>query len=338
MLANLTSSVQVESGNDLGDQHIQTPELRALLENFVSSSNDIDYATLLNADAKGVKAGRIEQDDFLTRELERAFVAARQGRAYSGQPLTVGSGKSAHTVMLVTSPIMYGGHFLGMIGSVVDLDFLIRRLQQVSLTGLMPYVIDSQGRLVAAATPEYATGQDMKHFDIVKNFVDEGAKAQLAATREFTAGGEKPVEMLGTYSPVPALDWAVVVQKPQEEAYRGIYEMQRTGRLLAWLAVFASVGLSIFSARRVTNPLRVLASRAARSRGAIFRSAFTLRRAPNSAIWRPHSTRCRMNWSSSSKTSAAPPTRTKLSSWVPSKCWPAQSTKRIPTRAVTPTA
>ena len=258
MLANLTSSVQVESGNDLGDQHIQTPELRALLENFVSSSNDIDYATLLNADAKGVKAGRIEQDDFLTRELERAFVAARQGRAYSGQPLTVGSGKSAHTVMLVTSPIMYGGHFLGMIGSVVDLDFLIRRLQQVSLTGLMPYVIDSQGRLVAAATPEYATGQDMKHFDIVKNFVDEGAKAQLAATREFTAGGDKPVEMLGTYSPVPALDWAVVVQKPQEEAYRGIYEMQRTGRLLAWLAVFASVGLSIFSARRVTNPLRVL--------------------------------------------------------------------------------
>src|SRR6201997_5335187 len=41
MLANLSSSVQVESGNDLGEQHIQTPELRALLENFVSSSNDI---------------------------------------------------------------------------------------------------------------------------------------------------------------------------------------------------------------------------------------------------------------------------------------------------------
>jgi len=31
-----------------------------------------------------------------------------------------------------------------------------------------------------------------------------------------------------------------VVQKPREDAYRGIYEMQRTGRLLAWLAVFVS--------------------------------------------------------------------------------------------------
>jgi len=65
----------------------------------------------------------------------------------------VGSGKSARTVMLVSSPIMYDGHFLGMIGSVVDMDYLIRRLQQVSLTGLMPYVVDSQGRLVAARPP-----------------------------------------------------------------------------------------------------------------------------------------------------------------------------------------
>jgi len=273
MLANLSSSVQVESGNDIGNQNIQTPELRALLENFVSSSNDIAYATLLNADAKGVSAGRIEPDAFLQRELERAYQAASEGRVYSGQPLMVGSGKSAHTVMLVSSPIMYSGRFLGMIGSVVDLDYLIRQLQQVSLTGLMPYVVDSQGRLVATASPQFATGQDMTQFDIVRNFVDEGSKAQLAATREFTIRGEKPVDMLGTYSPVTALDWAVVVQKPRDDAYRGIYEMQRTGRLLAWLAVFLSVGLSIFSARRITNPLQTLAQ----SSRAIARGDFSQR-------------------------------------------------------------
>jgi HD-GYP domain-containing protein (c-di-GMP phosphodiesterase class II) len=266
MLTNLSSSIQVmmlayPNGNDLNAQKLLTPELRAMLENFVSSSNDIAYATLLNADAKGVSAGRIEPDAFLQRELERAYQASREGRVYSGQPLMVGSGKSAHTVMLVSSPIMFDGRFLGMIGSVVDMDYLIRRLQQVSLSGLMPYVVDSQGRLVAAGTTaQYATGQDMTHFDIVRSFVDEGSKAQLAATREFTIGrGKDATEMLGTYSPVTSLDWAVVVQKPREDAYRGIYEMQRTGRLLAWLAVFVSVGLSIFSARRITSPLQVLA-------------------------------------------------------------------------------
>ena len=36
-----------------------------------------DYATLLNSEAKGVSAGRIEPDAFLQRELEHAYAAAR---------------------------------------------------------------------------------------------------------------------------------------------------------------------------------------------------------------------------------------------------------------------
>jgi HD-GYP domain-containing protein (c-di-GMP phosphodiesterase class II) len=274
MLANLASSIQVTTGNDIGSQNIEAPELRALLEHFVSSSNDIAYATVLNADAKGISAGRIEPDAFLQRELERAYNAAHEKRGYSGQPLVVGSGKSARTVLLVSTPILYDDRFLGMIGSVVDLQFLIRRLQEVNRAGLMPYVVDSQGRLVAAASAEFATGQDMTSSDIVRSFVDDGAKAQLAATREFAVrDGKNKTEMLGTYSPVSALDWAVVVQKPRDEAYRSIYEMQRTGRLLALLAVFLSIGLSIFSARRITHPLQVLAE----SSRAIAKGDFTQR-------------------------------------------------------------
>ena len=259
MLANLSSAIQVASGGDFGTRNIQAPELRALLENFVSSSDEIAYATLLNSEAKGISAGRIVPDAFLQRELERGFAAARDGRAYSGSALVVGEGKSTHTVFLVSSPVKYGDRFLGVIASVVDLQFLIRRLQEVSGGGLTPYVVDAQGRLVAAATSEFATGQDMKNLEIVRNFVEAGNKAQWAATNEFTINnGSERVEMLGTYSPVTSLDWAVVVQKPQREAYRGIVEMQRTARLLAMLAVLVSIGVSIFAARRITNPLQVL--------------------------------------------------------------------------------
>jgi HD-GYP domain-containing protein (c-di-GMP phosphodiesterase class II) len=259
MLANLSSAIQVASGGDIGNKNIEAPELRALLENFVSSSDELAYATLLNSEAKGVSAGRIAPDAFLQRELQHAYDAARDGRAYNGQALQVGNGNSARTVVLVSSPVSYGGRFLGMVGAVVDLQFLIRRLHEVSGGGLIPYVVDSQGRLVAAGTPQYVTGQDMKSLEIVRNFVDEGNKAQLAATKEFgVREGKNNVEMLGTYSPVTALDWAVVVQKPQHEAYRGVYEMQRTARLLAMLAVLLSVGVSIFAARRITNPLQIL--------------------------------------------------------------------------------
>jgi HD-GYP domain-containing protein (c-di-GMP phosphodiesterase class II) len=259
MLANLSSAIQVASGGDIGDKNMEAPELRALLENFVSSSDEIAYATLLNSDAKGISAGRIAPDAFLQRELERAYAAARDGRVYNGQALVVGEGKSSRTVFLVSYPVRYGERFLGMIASVVDLHFLISRLQELSGGGLTPYVVDAQGRLVAAATPAFATGQDMKNLDIVRNFVDGGNKAQLVPTMEFTVKtSSERVEMLGTYSPVTSLNWAVVVQKPQREAYRGVLEMQRTARLLALLAVLLSIGVSIFAARRITNPLQVL--------------------------------------------------------------------------------
>ncbi len=259
MLANLSSAIQVASGGDIGTKNIEAPELRALLENFVSSSDELAYATLLNSDAKGISAGRIAPDAFLQRELQHAFDAARDGRAYNGQALQVEDGKSSRTVVLVGSPVSYGGRFLGMVGAVVDLQFLIRRLHEVSGGGLIPYVVDAQGRLVAAGIPQYVTGQDMKSLEIVRNFVDEGNKAQLAATKEFAVNeGKSSEEMLGTYSPVMALDWAVVVQKPQREAYRGVYEMQRTARLLALMAVLLSIAVSTFAARRITNPLQIL--------------------------------------------------------------------------------
>ena len=98
MLANLSSAIQVASGGDIGGKNIEAPELRALLENFVSSSDELAYATLLNSEGKGISAGRIAPDAFLQRELQRAYDAAREGRAYNGQALQVGDGKSARTV------------------------------------------------------------------------------------------------------------------------------------------------------------------------------------------------------------------------------------------------
>jgi len=259
MLANLSSAIQVASGGDIGEANIHAPELRALLENFVSSSDDIAYATLLNSDAKGIFAGSIAPDAFLNRELERAFSAAHDGREYNGQALVVGEGKSPRTVVVVSYPVKYGNRFLGMIATVVDLQFLIRRLQVVAAGGLTPYVVDAQGRLVAAAAPGFATGQDMRNLEIVRTFIDSGNKAQIIATQEFTVNsGSGHVAMLGTYSPVMSLNWAVIVQKPRNEAYAGVIEMQHNGRLLALAAVFISILVSIFAARRITNPLQVL--------------------------------------------------------------------------------
>ncbi len=259
ILANLASSIQVASGANLSTEHVATPELRALLEQFVSSSDSVAYATLLNSEAKGISAGRMLPDVFLQRELERAFAAARDGREYNGQALGVGGGKKSNTFMVVSTPLIADGRFIGMMAAVVDLQFLSRRLQDASQGGLLAYVVDGRGRLVAGANGDYATGQDMTNLEIVKNFVEQGARTKLVATKEFTAkDGKNSVAMLGTYSPVPSLEWAAVAQKKQQDAYQNVYEMQHTANVLALLAVFLSLGVSICAAKSITGPLGTL--------------------------------------------------------------------------------
>ncbi len=258
VLANLGAAVQVASGGNLRSDSINSPELRALIEQFVSSTDSIAYATLLNTEAKGISAGRMAPDVFMQRELERAFAAARDHRGYTGQALAVGMGKETHTVMLVSAPMQAQNRFIGMIAAVVDLQYLTERLREASKGGLMAYVVDRQGRLVAGADPTYATGQDMTGMEIVRNFVEQSGK-QLAATAEFkVSDGKQPVAMLGTYSPVATLEWAAVAQKKQRDAYAGIYEMQSSAKRLALFAVLISLGISIFAAKHITGPVATL--------------------------------------------------------------------------------
>jgi putative nucleotidyltransferase with HDIG domain len=273
-LGNLSAAVLVASGGDLSGDHINTPELRALVERFTSSADILDYATLLNDEGKGVSAGRIAPDAFVQRELEHAFVAAREGRMYNGQALTVGSGRSQRTTMLVSTPVMSNQHFLGMIGTVVDLQYLVNSLMSASQGGLEMFVVDRQGRLVAGANNRYATGQEMTTDQLVKSFVDQGGQSKLVATSEFQMyRGKRFLEMLGTYSPVPSLQWAVIAEKTQADAYQSVFEMQRKAQLFALLAIALSVGFGVFAARWIATPLQTLTE----SSRAIARGDFTKR-------------------------------------------------------------
>ena len=259
MLENLSSAVSVTSGGDLNGDHVATPEMRALLEKFVSTYGDLAYATLLNADAKGIDAGKIQPDAFLQKELELAFTAAREGRPYTGNAVSIGGGKDAKTVLLVGQPLEAGGRFIGMVATVLDLQFLTKRLTEASQGGLNLYVVDRQGRLVSEGDGHFATGQDMTRFEIVKKFVDQGGRARFVETSEFTIKQERgKTDMLGTFSPVPSLEWAVIAQKDQRQAYASVYEMQRYSRLLALLAVLLSVGISSIAARNIARPLEQL--------------------------------------------------------------------------------
>ena len=260
-LASLAYAVQVTSGGDLTGDRVEGPEVRALLQNYIENPDSIvPYARLLNAQGHFMSVGTLAPDDFIEKELEHGLAASREGRQYTGEALSIGSGQETRTVMVVSRPVGNRELNLGALELVIDLHNLIRKLQNARLQGLETFVVDRSGRLVASSSSRYATGQDMSSNELVKGFVEQSGIFQLTVTKEFSwaPDGKNKMEMLGTYSPVAALGWVVVAQKSLAVAYSDIYQMQRAALFFLFVAIAFSICVGLLAARRLTLPLQVL--------------------------------------------------------------------------------
>jgi HD-GYP domain-containing protein (c-di-GMP phosphodiesterase class II) len=262
-LSSLAFSIKVTSGGNLSGKNVEAADVRQLLQNYIEDPDSIvPYARLVNTENQSMlNAGTIEPDTFLEKELDRGLAAAHAQREYSGEPLSIGSGKQARTVMVVGKPVLSDDHvYLGSLELVIDLQYLVKQLQQAKNTqNLDTFVVDRSGRVVASPSPRYATGQDMNSNELVKNFVDQKGKVPVAVTMDYSVQeGKNHIPMLGTYFPVPGLGWAVVAQKTQEEAYIDITDMRRDAIRAALIAIAFSIFVGIWAARRLTTPLHVL--------------------------------------------------------------------------------
>jgi len=261
-LASLTYSVQVTSGGDLTGAKVEAPEVRALLQNYIENPDSIvPYARLVNIEGHFMSVGTLAPDAFVEKELEHGLTASREGRQYTGEALSIGSGKETRTVMVVSRPVGNHDLYLGALELVVDLQYLLRKLQGVKAQeGLDTFMVDHSGRLVASSDERYATGQDMSTNELVKNFVEQSSNAQIAVTKEFTwlPDGKSRIGMLGTYDPVPGLGWAVVAERTQAAAYSDIFQMQHAALFFLCIAIAFSICIGILAARRLTTPLQTL--------------------------------------------------------------------------------
>jgi hypothetical protein len=144
-LANLSYSIQVTSGGNLGGSRVESQEIKDLLQNYIGSPDSIvPYARLVNAENHFVSVGTMEPDAFLEKELERGLSAARGDREYSGEALAVGTGKQVRTLMVVGKPVINAKkEYLGSLELIVDLNYLVKKLKEaVDRQGLDTFVVD----------------------------------------------------------------------------------------------------------------------------------------------------------------------------------------------------
>ncbi|MBF8305563.1 MAG: metal dependent phosphohydrolase, partial [Acidobacteria bacterium] len=240
----------------------ESPALRSTLEEFVADTDRIIYVTVLDARGRGIQAGsyNAQADPFLVKVLERAFAAAQQQREYQSDPVLITEVQSRYPAMLVSRPLVRNGEFGGMVAAVLNLELLVERLESSSTNGLEAFVVDRTGRLVLTANlNQRSIGQYMGESPIVQDFLSVGTQVRVAGTRPFDlVVGDQTIPMLGTYSPIQSLGWAVIAQRRQADAYYAVGEVVSATTVWGLTALLTCLALSYLLTLRIVRPIRVL--------------------------------------------------------------------------------
>ena len=245
------------------------PKVKLLLENFVDSNrNSFIYLAAVGRDGKGTSASqgnfRAEQDPFVAKSLQRAFVGSMQSVKFRSDPLALAPDNRPAFVIAV--PLKDAqDNFAGMLAAVVSLDPILRRLQDASVRGRIVFVVDHFGHIVAHPdTKHFVPGEDLSEKShLVSQVKALPRELRNTETVHFTEKENKrEVEMVGTYSTFPEVNWAVIAQRSVKEARAdaGVTELNRQALAFVSVVVLLAVLLGYFFAVGISGPIRGLAA------------------------------------------------------------------------------
>jgi len=269
------------------DDARQQRQVQALLESFIANNPSFLYVTAVGRSAKGQQAEQAEgteaaADPFIVKELQRAFTTAFQKAPFHSDPLAFG--KSSTPALVVALPLIQNDEFRGMLAAVVSLQSLLKRLEETSVQGREVYIVDRNGRLVAHPLPgKMVAGTDLsKQFSVVARFMGMPEDNPQTQTFPFSIRAEGKEEMLiGTFSPVPQLHWAVIAQRRVEAMRKvaGIDQLNQQALQFMAIMLVIAVVFAYFFAVGITQPISGLAD----STRAISRGEFKERAAVSGA-------------------------------------------------------
>ncbi len=266
-LQHLAAAVVVLTNGDLSGMRVNLPEVRGLLQQALSTAPGLLYISIINNQTQGVTASRLPGiDPFLGRAMERAYLVSRTGQS-TYVPVEIASGDHKMTVMLRSLPLQAGGTVIGVILQVESFAPVQARLDEMAGTGLESYVVDQQGKLIAAGSANgkdgAILGQDLSRLEIVRRLLSWHGNPLASETTSYTQqGAHGAIAMLATYYAIPDLHWAVVAQRPERLAFASAQQLVREGYLLMLAILIISVELGVLFSARLTKPLQMLRDQA----------------------------------------------------------------------------
>ncbi len=247
------------------DDPVHAPQITRLLQTFIENNSNILYVTAVDKQAKGQSAGSFsaDHDPFVEAALKRAFTSSIQGFDSVSEPFALGRDNRSALVMSV--PLLADGQFAGMFAAVVSLDPLQARLRDVSVRDRTVYIVDVHGHIVAYPdTRDMVPGRDVTSTSPIAKMVTElPQELRATTTTNFFLPGKDarhPVEMLGSYSTIPELRWAVIAQRSLAYARVDAGVEELTAQALRFVVGVMIVALSLgyLFAVGITGPIRRL--------------------------------------------------------------------------------
>jgi putative nucleotidyltransferase with HDIG domain len=255
--------------SDNVEDPVAEPKVTRVLESFADSNNTFLYLTAVGKSRKGTVASqgnfRADQDPFVAKALQRAFVwCMQQSGEFRSDPLALApDDRPAFVVALPLKDI--NGNFTGMLAAVVSLDPVLRRLQDASVHQRAVFIVDHSGHIVVHPdTKNFVPGTDLtSNSDLVKQIRALPQELRNTETVRFTQQVKgRTVEMVGTFSTLPELNWAVVAQRSLDQARddAGVTELNRQALAFVSIVVLAAVLVGYFFAVGISGPIRGLAA------------------------------------------------------------------------------
>ena len=248
---------------------VAEPKVTRLLENFVESNrNTFIYLTAVGRDGKGTSASqgnfRAEQDPFVAKALQRAFVSCMQSTKFRSDPLALAPDNRPAFVIAVPLKDLRD-NFTGMLAAVISLDPILHRLQDSSVRGRTVFVVDHYGHIVAHPdTKNFVPGEDLSDKStLVAKIKSLPKELRNTETLRFPEKDKnRPIEMVGTYSTFPEVNWAIVAQRSLNEARAdaGVTELNRQALAFGSIVVLVAVLFGYFFAVGISEPIRGLAA------------------------------------------------------------------------------
>jgi putative nucleotidyltransferase with HDIG domain len=249
------------------------PKVTRLLENFVDSNRTtFIYLTAVGKSGKGTSASqgnfRAEQDPFVARALQRAFVTCLQSQQtqvvkFRSDPLALAPDNRPAFVVAVPLEDV-NRNFTGMLAAVVSLDTILRRLQEASVRGRTVFLVDHNGRLVVHQdTKNFVPGADVSANSLVAKVKALPQELRNTETVPFAEASKKhSIEMIGTYSTIPEVNWAVIAQRSLDQAQTdtGVTDLNRQALAFVIVVILSAILVGYFFAVGISGPIRGLAA------------------------------------------------------------------------------